>query len=179
MSTRCQLRFIDSCTDCVAQVYRHSDGYPESVLPTLQHLQRLLRATQAQRDATYAAAQFLFYDKLWTLERTLQSDDSLYEGYPDTVADVLTVESWRDCNKTPSYLLGHGVEDPSCGIHGDEEFLYVVELPEKRHGDWRLKVAGRKYFPRWDSEDTDHAFEVAEWGYDGPLDGALTEVNNE
>jgi hypothetical protein len=30
----------------------------------------------------------------------------------------------------PLFLLGHGVEDPRAGIHGDKEYLYVVAIPE-------------------------------------------------
>jgi hypothetical protein len=29
----------------------------------------------------------------------------------------------------PLFLLCHGVENPVNGIHGDAEYLYVVELP--------------------------------------------------
>lgn len=31
----------------------------------------------------------------------------------------------------PLFLLGHGVENPANGIHGDEEYLYIVELPTR------------------------------------------------
>lgn len=179
MSTRCQLRFTAPDSDRVAQIYRHSDGYPESVVSNLQHLRGLLQATQTQRDPSYAAAQFLFVDKLWSLERTFRCQDGLYEDFPATVGEVLSVESWRDVQKTPLYFLGHGVEDPRQGIHGDEEFLYVVELPDARSEDWHLKVAGQKHFPRWDSAETTEAFEQAEWVYEGTLGEALTKVGEE
>jgi hypothetical protein len=180
MSTRCLLRFTKEGTNRVAQVYRHSDGYPGSVIPTLNHLQRLLQATGAQRDPTYAAADFLFVDKLRSLERTFQTKNNLYEDYPKTVPDVLTVEAWKNCSSTPLYFLGHGVEDPRAGIHGDEEYLYQVELPEGYRGDWRVKIAGREQFPRWgEEEDRRHAFEMAEWRYDGAMEEALSEVQRD
>lgn len=176
MSTRCQLRFTDKRTDNVAQVYRHSDGYPEGILPFLDHLQVLLHATGTQRDASYAAAQFILIDKLRYIERTFRQD-GIYSDLPDTVERVLNPESWEDLNQTPSYLLGHGVEDPSCGIHGDEEYLYLIELPSARPledpGDWQVKISEHCGFPRWDAEKKDQAFEVADWQFEGTLTEAV------
>jgi len=79
----------------------------------------------------------------------------------------------------PMFLLGHGVEDPADGIHGDEEFLYVVELPTTNAFDepaeWTVKVSGHSAFPRWDGP-TDEAFERASWQFHGSLGDALTEL---
>jgi hypothetical protein len=79
----------------------------------------------------------------------------------------------------PLFLLGHGVEDPADGIHGDEEYLYVVELPTANPfdepGEWTVKVSGYSAFPRWDGP-TDEAFELASWQFHGPLDDVLTEL---
>ena len=157
MSTRCQLRFTEQGSDRVAQVYRHSDGYPESVLAVLEDKQELLHATGTQRDASYAAAQFMLIDKLWYVERTFPRQDEVYSDLPDSVAGVLDPERWETMDVTPSYLLGHGVEDPSCGIHGDEEYLYVVELPERtpleEPSSWQIKVSEYCGFPRWDEDE--------------------------
>lgn len=180
MSTRCQLQFSENGSDRVAQVYRHSDGYPESVLSLLEHLQELLHATGTQRDASYAAAQFIFMDKLWYLERTFRCRDGVYSDLPDTVAGVLEPEDWQEKQVTPSYLLGHGVEDPSRGIHGDEEYLYVVELPARSPFDepseWNLKVSEHCGFPRWDEDGAEQAFEVADWQFEGTLEQAIAKV---
>jgi hypothetical protein len=75
--------------------------------------------------------------------------------------------------------LGHGVENPADGIHGDEEYLYVVELPTRNPFDepakWTVKVSGHSAFPRWDGA-TDEAFERASWQFNGPLEHALEEM---
>jgi len=79
----------------------------------------------------------------------------------------------------PLFLLGHGVENPADGIHGDEEYLYVVELPTTNAFDepteWTVKVSGHSAFPRWDGP-ADEAFERASWQFRGSLEDALAEL---
>jgi hypothetical protein len=82
MSTRSQLRFVQRIdqdgelngADRVAQVYRHSDGYPASVLRDLAHLKNLLDATRAERGPAYTAATFVFLDKPSTIDLYLDGD---------------------------------------------------------------------------------------------------------
>lgn len=76
----------------------------------------------------------------------------------------------------PLFLLGQGVENPADGIHGDEEYLYVVELPTRNPfeepSEWTVKVSGHSAFPRWD-DPTDEAFERASWQFEGLLSEAV------
>ena len=186
MSTRSQLRFVervessdatDAADDRVVQVYRHSDGYPASVLRDLAQLKDLLDATHAERGAGYTAATFLFLDKLSTIglyldgepERTIDAEQP---------ADLLKPSNMEHLDQ-PLFLLGHGVENPADGIHGDEEYLYVVELPSQNPFDdpteWTVKVSNHSGFPRWDGP-TDEAFERATWQFHGPLTDALKDL---
>ena len=75
MSTRSQLRFVQrivsetedgetESTQRIAQVYRHSDGYPESVLPSLAQLKLLQEETGTERDPSYVAANYLFRNRV-------------------------------------------------------------------------------------------------------------------
>ena len=141
MSTRGQLRFVHqvdqagepSDADRVAQVYRHSDGYPASVLRDLAQLKELLDATRAERGLGYTAATFVFLDKLSTVGLYLDGD-------PDRIIDAaqsanLLAPANMEHLDQPLFLLGHGVENPADGIHGDEEHLYVVELPTENPFD--------------------------------------------
>jgi len=79
----------------------------------------------------------------------------------------------------PMFLLGHGVENPADGIHGDEEYLYVVELPTRNPfeepSEWTVKVSGHSAFPRWDGP-TEEAFDRASWQFEGPLSAAVDEL---
>ena len=180
MSTPCQLRFTQKGSDRIAQVYRHLDGHPESILLDLDHLQDLLDATGTQRDAGYAAAQFLLIDKLWRIRQSFASQDDLQEGYPSSITEILIIESWQEISQTPPYLLGHSVENPASGIHGDEEYLYEIELPPRQPCDkpseWRVKISEHRGFPSRDETEPQQSFETADWQFDGLLSGALAEV---
>jgi len=186
MSTRSQLRFVqraeqpdetDGGAEHVAQVYRHSDGYPESVLRDLAQLKELLDATRAERGPAYTAATFVFLDKLSTIDLYLDGDPerTIDAAQP---ADLLEPANMEHLDQ-PMFLLGHGVENPADGIHGDEEYLYVVELPTRNPfeepAEWTVKVSGHSAFPRWDGP-TEEAFDRASWQFHGPLEHALEEM---
>jgi hypothetical protein len=164
-------------------VYRHSDGYPKSVLPALDHLQELLRVTGTQRNASYAAAQFILIDKLRRIKQGFRCQGDIYSDFPQSIPRILEPERWRNVEATPTYLLGHGVENPSNGIHGDEEFLYVVELssrpPLDGSAEWRIKVSEHCGFPKWDEDGISQAFENADWQIQGTLQEALVEVGSD
>ena len=189
MSTRSQLRFVqrveqsdktDGTADRVAQVYRHSDGYPRNVLRNLTQLKELLDATRAERGPAYTAATFVFLDKLSTVGLYLDDDPerTINAARP---ADLLEPANMEHLNQ-PLFLLGHGIENPADGIHGDEEYLYVVELPTENPLDepaeWTIKVSGHSAFPRWDGP-TDEAFEQASWQFHGSLENALAKLVTE
>jgi hypothetical protein len=192
MSTRSQLRFVqrveqtaetddgDQDDERIAQVYRHSDGYPSSVLRDLARLKDLLDATSAERGPGYTAAAFVFLDKLSTV--------SLYlDGNPERTidasqpADLLDPANMEHLDQ-PLFLLGHGVENPSDGLHGDEEYLYVVDIPTREAVDepteWTVKVSEHAGFPRWEGP-TDEAFERASWQFQGRLEDAREEFIGE
>jgi hypothetical protein len=189
MSTRSQLRFVKRVeqtdevarsADRVAQVYRHSDGYPGSVLRDLAQLKELLDATRAERGPRYTAATFMFLDKLSTVDLYLDGDPerTIDAAQP---ADLLEPANMAHLDQ-PLFLLGHGVENPADGIHGDEEYLYIVELPAENPFDepteWTVKVSGHSAFPRWDGP-TDEAFERVNWQFTGPLEAAVAEFVTE
>lgn len=188
VSTRSQLRFvqrIDSETDegeietteRIAQVYRHSEGYPEGVLPDLAELYQLLESTGTVRGPDYAAAQFVFLGKLRSMGLYLdrEPERSIQATKP---GDLIDSRNFDHLNQ-PVFLLGHGIENPADGIHGDEEYLYVVEIPWVTSPDesveWNVKVSGHCGFPRWDGP-TERTFERATWEFEGPLSNAVEEL---
>lgn len=178
MSTRSQLRFTDPDGDTVAQVYRHSDGYPDAIIPFLARLRDVLTEHQWVRGPGYAAAQFVFLDKVERMQWSLEESD-----------DPLDPETWGEEGNYNSFLGGHAVENPADGIHGDEEYLYVVEVPFYRQDEsgtgWQVKVSEHGGFPepQWeaingelhgkDFDEGETSFDYATWDYEGSLDGAV------
>jgi hypothetical protein len=134
-------------------------------------------ATRAERGPGYTAATFVFLDKLSTVDLYLDGDPerTIDAAQP---ADLLEPSNMEHLDQ-PLFLLGHGVENPADGIHGDEEYLYVVELPMENPFDEpterTVKVSGHSAFPRWDGP-TDEAFEQASWQFHGSLEDALAEL---
>jgi hypothetical protein len=154
-------------------VYRHADGHPRSVLADLQRLKQVLTATRTERGPAYTAAQFVFLEKLSAMGLSLDCDHR--QGIDaEEPRDLLEPAKWEHLDQ-PLFLLGHGVENPAAGIHGDEEYLYVVELPPRDRPtpaeEWTVRVSEHTGFPRWDGP-TEVAFEAATWQYTGPLSTA-------
>jgi len=136
----------------------------------------LLDATRAEPGPAYTAATFVFLDKLSTVGLYLDGDPerTIDAAQPADLLDPANMEHLDQ----PMFLLGHGIENPDDGIHGDEEYLYVIELPTRNPFDepaeWTVKVSGHSAFPRWDGP-TDEAFERASWQFEGLLSTAIDE----
>ena len=168
-------------TERSAQVYRHSDGYPEGVLPALSQLKALQDESGTERDPSYVAANFIFLNKLQGMGFYLNREG----GFGGSISryDFMAVIEDHDVSgiaalEQPHFLLGYGVEAPEMGIHGDEEFLYVVDIPPRSPlddpEDWTVRVSTHCGFPRWDGP-TEEAFDRASWQYEGSLSGAVEE----
>jgi hypothetical protein len=183
MSTRSQLRFgrldRDDATG-VAQLYKHSDGYPSAVVHLLVELATVLEETKTLRGPNYAAAQFLFLDTCSVMPLYLPADDDLCDGSRamDVSPPRETVQPSAMAElDQPLFLLGNAVEDPATGIHGDEEFRYEIEVPEgpsAELADWTVRVSAHCGFPRWDGPIA-AAFDQATWRFRGPLPEAHVE----
>jgi hypothetical protein len=117
MSTRSQLRFVQGIDadsaggpnedrQRIAQVYRHCDGYPASVLRELAQLKQLLDATRTKRGPSHAAAQLLLLDKLGTMELYLD-DGPDWSIHADKPAEFLDPANMKHLDQ-PMFLLGHG-----------------------------------------------------------------------
>jgi hypothetical protein len=162
MSTRSQIQFVHSEDDWreTVQIYRHSDGYPGGVVPALERLCRVQSTTHTHRGPSHTAANFIFLCKLEGMRFYVGdggSRDSIHRN------DVLEPTAWADELSQPFFLMGYGVEQVG-DIHGDEEYLYVVDVA----GDeWTVKVSEHAAFP------TEDAFENAEWAYEAPLPEAV------
>ena len=157
MSTRCQIRWEEEyefeneegkreIVKNIAQIYRHWDGYPDSVLGVISDLKKFLDWYEGEPmprrgDISYACADFIYFMK---------------KRYAERNADNPYAKGWEK--------LGYGVENPNDGIHGDEQYLYIITYKD---GKWHIKVSGQ-----WSDDDTEKAFDKAEWEFEGTLDEA-------
>jgi len=115
MSTRCNIGFYGDGTDKDLEkpevlLYRHSDGYPEGVLPDIVPFLKRFNAKRGLNDTEYASAWLMFHlvslhaDVIKGIKEEIKS-----EHIPDDGCD----------------FLGNGI----CGnrmLHGDIEYLYAV-----------------------------------------------------
>lgn len=101
MLTRCNIYFVEG-SEILANVYKHCDGYPDSVMPDLGNFfDEVEKQTQDTRfnDAEYLAAKYL----VWKAKCYTDS----YQNQANYLA-----------------FLGLGVCDQD---HGDIEYIYTVD----------------------------------------------------
>jgi hypothetical protein len=109
MSTRCNIHFAYVSGPPVANVYRHSDGYPEGVLPDLD---KFFAAVEAQTsdtrfsDPSYLAAKFV----VWQAGRSAKLE--AYDWRTSTQGEV-----------KPLAFLGVGIMSQDAE---DAEYIYTV-----------------------------------------------------
>ena len=118
MSTRCNIIIKDSYTSLT--FYRHSDGYPSGVAPTLCEFLDLVKRG-CIRDNTSQAAGWLI---------VLGHEEY---GAGDHGNDLTKMRAAKDSFSTWKV----GAYEPTSGIHGDIEYLYEIDLSAKTLRGWR------------------------------------------
>ena len=108
MSTRSTLRWLDRDGNVVAQIYRHSDGYPSIVIPDLAEFFKWdTRANVPE----YSAANFIYYMKM-----TMKELDEKIRAELGYKRPIETLEH-----------LGYGIQNPNDGINDDVQYLYEIQ----------------------------------------------------
>lgn len=203
MSTRTQIRFVDDAG--TAQVYRHSDGYPSSIIPSLARLYRTQRETRMERGAHYTAANYIFFGKLQSMRLQMPKREFLYaatrdeENMDDEQIFRLVqteLDGFEDAAKEdrpsvlpalfPSDLLDH---DTHRQTPGPTHLLgYGVEDPaDGIHGDenyiYKVRTDSKGRGSGWSVKFTaigrddpyDDPFNRSDWDFVGPLEEAVEE----
>jgi hypothetical protein len=122
MSTRAQIEFVVKWNnkdnkperEC-RTIYRHSDGYPEGVIPDLK---KFLKWNAGRNtDVEYAAANFIYWSKRGYEEKYFKPGETFYE----------TKSKWSDVGPTNCSQLhtGFGVCNNK-ELHGDIAYFYRV-----------------------------------------------------
>jgi len=121
MSTRAQIIIKDS-NDCEQWFYRHSDGDPEGVTPSLNKFCEYANGGEIRGNVDQASGWLVIIGHRDMLER----EERLLQNYSDEERErmrqgIQNVDGWKCGDYQP------------CGcrtLHPDIEFLYVVELSE-------------------------------------------------
>ncbi len=105
--------------------YRHSDGYPDGTMPTLQQFIGWVRYGKIRRNVEQASGWLIL---LGAVEyQTLPKGRFPEAGKPSYERDDTAVEEAMEF--APEYWQC-GAYEPATGVHGDIEFLYVVDLQD-------------------------------------------------
>lgn len=100
MSTRANIIIKDEYDKLI--FYRHSDGYPEGTLPTLEKFVDMVKDGKIRRNVEQASGWLI------VLGREEYADEGLLEN---------DYYGWKV-----------GAYEPSTCIHGDIEYLYIIDL---------------------------------------------------
>jgi len=118
MSTRANIKITDGYADL--WFYRHSDGYPEGTLPTLNKFMEWLKDDRIRGNVGQAAG--------WLILLGIQEYATGNYGYPDGNEPLKDAQPGHDTN---CFGWKIGAYEPTTGQHGDIEYLYTIDLANK------------------------------------------------
>jgi hypothetical protein len=119
MSTRANIILKDG--DSRLFFYRHSDGYPEGTKPTLDIFCNLIKTGKIRNNLSQCAGWLILLGAVeyQSLPADLFSGDtgmSKYDKADEALAKFVPLD-WKV-----------GAYEPTDGIHGDIEYLYIVDV---------------------------------------------------
>lgn len=123
MSTRANIIVKDNYDKLF--FYRHSDGYPEGTLPTLKIFLQWVKDGKIRNNTMQAAGWLVILGALEyaTIPDVKGSETSPFEGYSYRETDLSALQEPKDWKA--------GAYEPTNGIHGDIEYLYIIDLNKK------------------------------------------------
>jgi len=137
MSTRCHIQVKEANGKIYPiMIYKHSDGYPEGVLPFLKDFAEKFVKDRGD-DPEYCVAQILRH---WAIEDNENCEKRIQEYKEDAKKEGRT-DAWIPSNYARQYI-GWGVcmqNEP----HGDIEYMYTVNL---KNGKVRMSKPTRGMF---------------------------------
>jgi len=127
MGTRCNI--VLKCGDHVEYMYRHYDGYPDSVLPELDKYAKAIRWYGDNRKATHPSqwVEHCFADTA----KTLAFYTDLLVKHP--AWDKYMTTSLKPTKSQAPYepMQLDGKYEKTNGIHGDIDYQYTILFYEK------------------------------------------------
>jgi len=104
--------------------YRHSDGYPEGTMPTLEKFLDLVKSGKIRDNVSQASGWLIIMGA--EEYKAAQIKDKSYEGLTEQEE-----KEWRNKIPTEPKDWKVGAYEPTTGQHGDIEFLYTIDLDKK------------------------------------------------
>ena len=101
--------------------YRHSDGYPEGVMPTLDIFVKWLKSGNIRNNLSQSAGWLVLLGAMeYNTIPEYEEDKSFPSG---SYGDIETIKEPKDWKV--------GAYEPTNSLHGDIEHLYVIDLTKK------------------------------------------------
>jgi hypothetical protein len=118
MSTRANILLTDNDGDKL-WFYQHSDGYPEGIMPDLEKFVKGLKSGAIRNNLSQAAGWLILFGAKRMAEDTKDSD------YAKNTSDEIRAEP---DDTDGLYGWKAGFIEPTLGMHGDINYLYVINL---------------------------------------------------
>lgn len=120
--------------------YRHSDGYPEGTMPTLNIFLKWLKESKIRTDVQQGSGWLILLGAIEynTIPEYKTVKEKGYGGSEYEYTDLSTIAAPKDWKV--------GAYEPTTGIHGDIEYLYVIDLGLKEvkcYQDWTEDGEGK------------------------------------
>lgn len=123
MSTRANIVIKDEYRKLY--FYRHSDGYPEGVMPTLQKFLDFVKEGKIRDNVGQAAGWLIVFGAVeYDVNNDISDPDTYYKPFNTPISEYLPTKEGYSGWKVGAY-------EPTDDIHGDIEFLYIVDLKKK------------------------------------------------
>lgn len=126
MSTRANIIIRDDYESLV--FYRHSDGYPEGTLPALNLFLDWIKSDKIRDNVSQSAGWLII---IGAIEYGTIPEFKKKESYPGSAnfhGGLSSIKKDKDNGSTWKC----GAFEPTFGIHGDIEYLYVIDLEKKK-----------------------------------------------
>lgn len=114
MGTRCNILITDE-NENTLYFYRHYDGYPESIVPSLSPLLERLQAGELRKNVGQFSGHLILLGA-----QEMAAQNSRLKMNPSSE------NNWK-C----------GFYEPTTGIHGDVAYIYTLDL-EKEELTWEI-----------------------------------------
>jgi len=112
MSTRCNIIIVGNYSKLY--IYRHSDGYPSSVIPDLREFIEWVKKETNNTVRFDSASQFAGWLIIWGRELQRSNNVKMEKLFP-ALKDFGGMD-WKV-----------GYYEPTTGLHGDIEYVYKIE----------------------------------------------------